>query len=1113
MENTNTLLDFSVSGTFGDHGLSLYYLESVYDEAEAARLAEYFVRILEQFVDAPERPLDRGAVLGDELRVLVGFGSGPQAAYPSDAAVATLFDEQVGLHGDRPAIAIEGRSLSYLELQQRADRIARRLRGAHGLRLQECVAIRLPRSEWAVAAMLGVLKAGGAYVPLDPEFPARRLEHIVRQTGARFVLAGSDQVPLELEGVAQLDVAALAQEAGVDVLPLPAVGGEDLAYVIYTSGSTGTPKGSLIEQRSVVRLVRNTNYIAVTPQDRIAQAGSIAFDACTFEVWGALLNGACVTILEAATLVDPDRFAAALRTQRISVLFLTTSLFNQFAEADPRMFAGLRVLLTGGEKASPDHFELVRTACPALDLVHVYGPTENTTFSTFYRVVPGWEAAGCKDAVPIGAPIANSTAYILDAGLRPLPLGVPGEICTGGDGVARGYLGNPPAAASAFTADPFSAGGRLYRTGDLGRWLADGSIQFLGRIDGQVKVRGFRVEPGEIEAVLHAHPAIVEAIVVPHASAVGTVELAAYYTTRGDFDQTGLRSYLSASLPAHMVPAHLRLLDAMPLSPIGKIDRRSLPPPIAQPGSEAPSQAAPSDERERLLAEIWSRLLGREYVGIHDDYFMLGGDSIKSIQMSSRLRQAGWKLELRALFEHPSIAALAPTLRPLEIRQDGEEPGGPIPLTPVQRWFFETHAGNLGRFNLSLRLRAASRLDPTRLRSALQSIWEHHDALRFRFGDPGTSVSQSPLEAQAVPFDILGEDDAGRLQAELDLRCGPLCKTALVRSGDVDHVLIVVHHLVADTISCRILIEDLERAYQGTALPAKTATFGSWARRLSSFAQTRACADEARFWFDAFDGAHRLLRFDRPNGPNRYGDCRSVEIAFDAEETRVLVDRGGVRVELPSLFLTALARVLQRAGDGGIAVTLEGHGRESVDDDVDVSRTVGWFTSLFPFHIDLVGESAREQVEHVDACLRNVPRRGVTFGIARYLAPDQGAQRLGSLPPIGFNYLGEFVGEGSALFSLVGEAPGNPIDPEIERYNVLDVVGLVLHKSLRFSFTYSIGQFDSATIEALAADYRRELLALSAALGPAQAGWRPPARPQFPGVSAEELAAVRGRLQ
>ena len=1103
-ESTNTLLDFSIGATFGAHTLNLYYLESVFGEADAARMGIYFARIVDRFVHAPDAPLDIEAILGDDLAPLLAASAGPRVAYPGEMSVAELFAEQARVAPERPAVTAEGRVLSYGVLNARADGLAHALHAA-GVRPGDFVAIRLPRSEWTIVAMLAVLKLGAAYVPLDPALPRRRAESLLKETQARCILTAADIAPLAIPGVEECDVPTLATPSE----PFDRVGasGADLAYAIYTSGSSGQPKGTLIEHRAIVRLVRSTNYIDVRPDDRVAQAGSIAFDACTFEIWGALLNGACVSIQAAATLTDPERFGADLRVNRTSVLFLTTSLFNQFAEFDPRLFAGLRVLLTGGENASAAHFAAVRAACPALDLVHVYGPTENTTFSTFYRVPPD-----VPGVVPIGRPIGNSRAYILDEALRLSPPGVPGELCTGGDGVARGYLVDAPDARVVFTPDPFAPGGRLYRTGDRARWNAAGEIEFLGRIDAQVKVRGFRVEPGEIEAALRAHAAIVVAIVVPARTAVGTVELAAYYTTRGPVDPAALRAFLGDALPAYMIPAHLIALDEMPVGTTGKIDRRRLPAPIAAP-VRAEEHVEPRDERERLLAGIWSELLGRERVSITADYFALGGDSIKSIQMSSRLRAARWKLDIRTLFERPSIAALAPTLQPLEAKRNAVEVVGPAPLSPVQRWFFETHAGNRNRFNLSLRVRAAERLDETRLRHALQAVWEHHDALRSTFRIVGETIDQVPGAVAPVVFAVLDEEAAARLEESLDLANGPLFAAALLRLPDADEVVLVVHHLVTDAISARLVIEDLERAYRGEPLPEKSDSFAQWSQQLRRFAQSEACAEEARFWTKDTAAEPLLLAPDHPAGGNRYGACRSHEIAFDEAETDALVRGPHRRFEGASLFLAALARLrARRHGSGASLVTLEGHGREALD-DANVARTVGWFTSLFPFRLERVGTTALDHVRHIDAALRNLPRRGMTFGVARYLAPSAVASHLPALPRIGFNYLGAFGSDREALLTLAGEAPGAPIDPDLERYNVLDIVGVVFERTLRFSFTYSPAQFESETIATFAQGYRNELLALGAELARTPSAPSDPSDAPFPGVSADEFAAVLESLQ
>ena len=1079
-ESTNTLLDFSIGGTFGEFSLSLYYFESIYSEAEAARLGEYFVRILQAFVDGPNAPLPRNRLLGEEREALIAAASGPRTPYPRDATIVELFAEQARLRADEHAVAGSS-TLTYGELDAWSNGVARLLRDECGVQPGDTVAIRMPRSPGAIAAMLGILKAGATYVPIDPDAPERRAQHIVNETGARCTL----------------EERHVERAARCVTAPAEPIDARTPAYIIYTSGSTGAPKGSIVEQRSIVRLVRDTNYIDVRPSDVIAQAGSIAFDACTFEIWGALLNGACLSIVDTQLLGDAQRFACALRDQKITVLFLTTSLFNQFAEADATMFAGLRVLLTGGENASPEHFAMVREACPELDVLHVYGPTENTTFSTFHRVT-----TPIQRPLPIGKALGNSTAYVLDSALRLLPFGVPGEICVGGNGVARGYVRADGQARDVFVDDPHRPGERLYRSGDLGYVNDNGEIVFLGRIDSQVKVRGFRVEPGEIETVLRMHPAVVDAIVVSHRTSVATTELAAYYTLRASVDVAEIRAYLREELPAHMVPAHLVPLAAMPIGLTGKIDRKKLPPPGARE-ERSIAGSDPRDEREAMLVQLWCELLGRERVSIHEDYFELGGDSIKSIQMSSRLRQAGWRLEMRALFEHPRIAELAPTLQPLAQGSGAEAFVGRAALGPASRWFFDAHQGNLHHFNMSVRVRAAQRLDEERLRRAIQALWEHHDALRSRFTREEDGIVQVVAsQDSAAPFEVADEARASALQERLHLFDGPAFRAALVRGDEADDVVLVMHHAVTDAVSCRILIEYLEHAYSGEPLGSRSDSIASWSQALATYAHTESCASDARYWSEAEGARDAGPCADRPLGSNRYGDCRSFEITFDPVQTDRLLHANAARVEIPSLFLTALAHA---NGDGpnAVAITLEGHGREPLG-ELNLSRTVGWFTSLYPFRIECRGGDVRADLLHVDSLLRAVPRKGNAYGIARYLGSPELAASLPPLPRVAFNYLGEFGSGRSALFALAGQAPGAAIDPNLERHNLLDVVALVIDRTLRVSFTYSSAQFDEATIEKFAHAFRSALLAVGDALA---------MQVHFPGVSDDELSAVLGILQ
>jgi amino acid adenylation domain-containing protein len=1021
-ESTNTALDISVSGTFGDFSIAIYYLDDLFTTDEIDRLAGYYLRILERFAVAPNERLTNDALLGEDERRVLASVNDTFRDYPRDASVAALFDEQARAGGVRCAIAEGDVRLTYDDLRIAARGAAAALHRAHGVQPEERIGVLTARSHQAAVAMLSILTAGGAYVPIEPEWPAERIRFVLADSGCRIVLADAAHLSLaaSFDGVTALDIATLAREPE-SALP-PAAGGASLAYVNYTSGSTGRPKASLIEQRSLIRLVRDTNYVAVQPGDRILQAGSLAFDACTFEIWGALLNGAAVVFAQKATLLDPERLARQIRDDGITLLFLTTSLFNQLADADPAMFASLRVLMTGGEKGSARHFRAVRRACPALDLLHVYGPTENTTFSTFHRVT-GIDG----DDVPIGLPIANSTAHVVDANLQPLPAGVPGEICTGGDGVARGYLGDAALTAARFVADPFRAGGRMYRTGDLGRRRADGAIVFVARRDGQVKIRGFRVEPGEVEHHLLAHPAVRQAAVAARPTPAGTKELIAAYVAEGALEPAELGAFLGGRLPVHMIPAELVRVDSLPVTSIGKIDRAALAT-LAAARDEGEPLASPRDEREALLQRVWAEVLGRKTVGVHDSYFQLGGDSIRMIQVNARLAQAGWRMDVRDLFLHPAIAALAPRLTRATLPRKAAP--GAVPLAPAQRWFFDAHHGPLHHFNMPVLLRAAERIDATALRAALQTIWETHDLLRavFRRADDPARVEQFVRGITPVSLDVIDcrgtttrvPEHAEALQGSLDLERGPLMKAALYRLDDEDRLLIVVHHLVVDAVSWRILLGDLEEAYAGRALAAG-GSFRDWVEQLEPDEST---GDDD----DAFD-------FPMP-AVNRYGDCASIEVELPADE-RASED----------VFLTALARALEQwLVVRAARVLLEGHGRFAGGGHVDVSRTVGWFTSMTPLRLELRGDGSVTQ------------------------------RAAGALPRLSFNYLGRFDSARAGMFTLLPEVAGRSIGPDLPRHTVLDLVGASFDGRLRFAATYNRHLHERGIIERFLRDFRAQLV-------------------------------------
>jgi amino acid adenylation domain-containing protein len=590
--------------------------------------------------------------------------------------VHALFEEQVAKTPEASAVVFEGQEISYAELNRRANQLAHYLRQL-GVKPDARVAICMERSFELVVAFLAVLKAGGAYLPLDPDYPVERLRFMLQDSQPVALLTQSQFVGLFSKidrglPILQLDDAVSQWKGQPERNPSSAEVGLNslnLAYIIYTSGSTGQPKGVMVPHRAINRLVLNNGYAKIGPGDRVAFAANPAFDASTLEVWAPLLNGGCIVVIGQAVLLEPVRFGEVLRSQKIDLLWLTVGLFNQYAETLAKDFAGLRYLMVGGDALNVGVIARVLQNGPPQHLLNGYGPTETTTFATTYEITAVREDAR---SIPIGRPIANTQTYILNALREPVPVGVPGELYIGGAGVARGYLNRPELTAERFLPDPFSSepGARMYRTGDMARWLADGTIEFLGRNDFQVKIRGFRIELGEIEARLAEHPAVREAVVVAREDTPGDKRLVAYYiasplvdeSEEGTVGAEQFRSHLSASLPDYMIPAAFVRLESLPLTPNGKLDRKALPAPEADAYSTY-SYEPPQGEMEMKLAAIWAEALKLDRVGRHDNFFAIGGHSLLAVQVVTRLRQVlSRAVEMRDLFAHPELTEMASAL-------------------------------------------------------------------------------------------------------------------------------------------------------------------------------------------------------------------------------------------------------------------------------------------------------------------------------------------------------------------------------------------------------------------------------------------------------------------
>lgn len=671
-------------------GLSirLRYDTHRFDPDAIARLGGHFRTLLIEIAHNPERSLSQLSLLtaAERQQVLVEWNDTVKE-YPRDLCIHQLFESRVQTAPDAIAVVDGDRQITYQALNHRANQLARYLQSL-GVKSGDIVGISLERSLDPIIGFLAILKAGAAYLPLDPSYPRDRLLYMVTDAQLRVAIAGqqsiekfqsleSQSTPVQFIGL-EAD-RAIVDRQSTENLTLSTTA-EDLAYILYTSGSTGEPKGVAVPHRGVNRLVLNTNFIQFTPSDRVAQAANASFDAATLEIWGALLNGARIVIIPQEIILSPQEFVAQIDSQKITVLFLTTALFNQFARQIPHAFQNISTLMVGGEAADPQAMRVVLNQNPPQHLVNGYGPTENTTFSACYRVEQVPERA---TNIPIGRPVANSQIYLLDRHLHPVAIGMPGELYLGGDGLARGYLNRPDLTAEKFISIPDTLEkflkhsqnrtSYLYKTGDLGRYLPDGNIEFLGRIDTQVKLRGFRIELGEIEAVLNQSPNVAQAAIAVREDIPGDKWLVAYLVPKQkqkELNLTELRYFLQQKLPTYMIPAAFVFLETLPLTANGKLDRRALPAPDRSQSNRSLHFVAPQTTTEREIAAIWQEVLGLEQIGITDNFFELGGHSLLATQVISRLRETyRTELSVRSLFENPTIAQLAEQIVEQQLEQ------------------------------------------------------------------------------------------------------------------------------------------------------------------------------------------------------------------------------------------------------------------------------------------------------------------------------------------------------------------------------------------------------------------------------------------------------------
>ncbi|MFF0724258.1 amino acid adenylation domain-containing protein [Streptomyces sp. NPDC004134] len=1023
--------------------LKLSHRLDSFGASAAGAVLDRLVHVLERMAADPGAPVGRLDVLDgpERARVLRDFND---TARPlAKGALPELFGASAARCADAVALVDGEREWTYAELNEAADRVAGGL-AARGVRRGDLVGVVMERSAELVIVLLGIVKAGAGYVPVAAEWPAARTDLALGRTA----LTVADR---QADGrAAVVPAGELLASAAAGPVPL---GPDDVAYVMYTSGSTGLPKGVEVTHGDVADLARDGRF--ARGHERILFHSPQTFDAATYELWAPLLTGGRVVVAPPGA-VTPARLRELIRRHGVSAMWLTAALFHLFAQDDPECLAGLREVWTGGDAVQAEAVRRVRAACPDVVVVDGYGPTETTTFASSYRIEPG---APVPSSVPIGGPLDNMRLYVLDGFLRPVPAGVIGELYIAGAGLARGYADRPELTAERFVACPFVPGERMYRSGDLVRWTGGGVLEFAGRADAQVKVRGFRVELGEIEAVLAGHEAVGQAVVVAREDRPGDKRLVGYVVADGGRHVTedALHAYASELLPEYMVPAAVLVLDAMPVTANGKVDRKALPAPdfAGRATGRAPRGAA-----ETALCALFADVLGLGRVGADDSFLELGGDSITSMQLASRARRAGLVLTPRQIFEERTPERLAVVLEAAGPGADAPAGGGggnggagvgEVPWTPVMRWIGAGVAD--AGFTQWTVVGAPAGLAYGVLAGGVATVLDAHDMLRARTApadpyprllvpEPGsldTAALITRVDAADVPDGKLDEA-TGRAAAEAAAGLDPAAGAGMLRVVWLDtgpyrtgRLALVVHHLAVDGVSWRVLLPDLQNACEALAAgrpprlhPVPT-PFRRWARELVAQAAGEARQAELEQWTKLLVEPEPLIgrRALDPAADTARTQCRA-SWTVPAEQAATLLARTptayhcGVHEVLLATFAAAVAR-WRPGGHTGLLVDMEGHGREELG-DLDSSQTVGWFTAVHPLRLDLGGidldgargggPAAGELLKTVKEQAQAVPGDGLGHGLLRHLNPET-AEVLAALPApqVGFNYLGRFSGD------------------------------------------------------------------------------------------------------
>ncbi len=1090
----------------------------LFDRNTIERFVKMFVQLVDSITASPDATIaSLNFLIEEDHKSLETFNNTLQESYFKEETLLDLMELQRDNTPDAIAIEIEGKTLTYGELHERSNQLAHYLI-EEGYTNKGMVPICLDRSLEMIVGILGIMKSGCGYVPVDPEYPQERIDFILEDVGSSVICSTSETGVSIPSGVHKLNIDTEDFSDYTSTRPAITINRTDIAYVIYTSGTTGRPKGVINEHGGIYnRLLWMRDYLGLEQSDVILQKTTFCFDVSVWELLMPLFTGTRMVLARPGGHKDSQYLQDVIERSGVTVMHFVPSMLHAFLhDLSEGRCSELKHVVCSGEELKGVMVDLFKEKFKTTHLHNLYGPTEAAIDVTAIDL--STVKKGAK-RITIGSPVANTHLYIVDDSLQIQPLGVAGELLIGGVQVARGYLNREELTAEKFISSPFKDGERLYRTGDLARWLSDGTIEYLGRIDHQVKLRGYRIELGEIESRLSEFGSITESAVLlqrdgDHSFLVG------YYVSEESISDAELRAHLLSRLPEYMVPSHFMHLTELPLTTNGKLNRKALPGVVIETKTE---YVAPQTAEQELLCSIWESVLNIERVGITDNFFSIGGDSIKSIQISSRLRDQGYQLSVKDIFTHQTVVSLSDQLEKLTRTIDQGTIEGEVSLSPIQEWFFDGSIAPKSHFNQSVGLHFAEGIDRETLEFIFTELQTHHDALRMVYRSEGGSIVQENKGVEAKlhleEHDVRNSSSeeyqslVDQLQEGIDLENGPLLRIGLFHGTSGSDVLIVIHHLVIDGVSWRILFEDIQTLYQQhqsgeqAQLPLKTDAFKTWVESIESYKQSDSHNSASEYWKSLEVENLGTIPSDKEVvSANRYAEDR-VAFKMDNQSTKQLLSSAHqtFNTQTNELLLAGLYKAIKNTfGIENVCVTMEGHGRENINDALEISRTVGWFTSMYPVLLNSTDENAANFIRQVKEAVRKIPNNGVDFLLLDKEVKDRYSSQ------ILFNYLGQFEeDESEQTFKFSDAYKGKDVSEKAARMFDFEINAIVAGGELEVSILFSRDQFKIDTIEGLAQAFKDEIQQILAYCSDTETSLLSPSDLTYSSLSFESLDALQ----